>query len=449
MKINHNEVHPYPAYQKSSLPWVEKIPQHWRITNVKRHFQVRIGKMLTTEPQTPTDVEVPYLKALNVQWNVVNTNNVHTMWASQDEARQLEIRPGDLLVCEGGEGGRAAIVIDPPKGFIFQNALHRVRAKHGSLNPYLLRVMYGIASSGWFDALNNKATIAHFTKEKFEALVIPIPPLDEQAAIVRYLDHADELIDRYISAKERLIALMREQRQAVIHQAVTRGLDPNVPLKPSGVSWLGDMPRHWESPRLRYMGNAIIGLTYAPQNVTDVGGGTLVFRASNIRDGRITYEDCVYVGSRVPSLLITRPGDILICSRSGSRALIGKNAKIDVNSAGNTFGAFMTVFRSETNDYLHYVFNSNMFEHQSAMFATSTVNQLTLGMINDMKTPFPPPHEQEMIVGYLDQATAKIDQAIIQTKRQIDLTKEYRTRLIADVVTGQIDVRNATVELHV
>ena len=276
---------------------------------------------------------------------------------------------------------------------------------------------------------------------------ILVPPSDEQAAIVHYLDHADEIINRYIDTKEQLIALLEEQRQAVIHQAVTRGLDPNVPLKPSGVSWLGDMPRHWESPRLRYLGNAIIGLTYDPQNVTDVGEGTLVFRASNIRDGRITYEDCVYVGSRVPSLLITRPGDILICSRSGSRALIGKNAKIDENSAGNTFGAFMTVFRSETNDYLHYVFNSNMFEHQSAMFATSTVNQLTLGMINDMKTPFPPPHEQEMIVGYLDQATAKIDQAIIQTKHQIDLTNEYRTSLIADVVTGQIDVRHAVVEL--
>ena len=91
---------------------------------------------------------------------------------------------------------------------------------------------------------------------------IGVPDLSEQNAIVRYLDHADELINRYIGAKERLIALMREQRQAVIHQAVTRGLDSNVPLKPSGVSWLGDMPRHWESPRLRYLGNAIIGLTY-------------------------------------------------------------------------------------------------------------------------------------------------------------------------------------------
>ena len=112
-------------------------------------------------------------------------------------------------------------------------------------------VMSSIAATGWFDALNDKATIAHFTREKFGALRVPIPPLPEQAAIVRYLDHADARIRRYISAKERLIGLLEEQRQAVIHRAVTRGLDPNVRLKPSGVEWLGHVPGHWEVRRLK------------------------------------------------------------------------------------------------------------------------------------------------------------------------------------------------------
>ena len=134
-------------------------------------------------------------------------------------------------------------------GYIIQNALHRVRPKTQARNEFLLYVMMAVASSGWFEAINNKATIPHFTKEKFGDLPIPLPPLAEQAAIVRYLDHADSRIQRYISVKERLIELLTEQRQGIINQAVTRGLDPNVPLKPSGVEWLGDVPAHWEVAR--------------------------------------------------------------------------------------------------------------------------------------------------------------------------------------------------------
>ena len=431
---------PHQADRASALPWEETIPSHW---------EVRTLRSVLKPVNVRDHAELPLLSVVRERGVILrdldNTDDNHNV-IPEDLSNYKLVRPKQFAInkmkaWQGSYGVSQDKGIVSPAYFVFDVRnidpafLHRATRSRAYV-PLFNRASDGVRIGQWDLSL-----------EHLRDIPIAIPPPEEQAAIVRYLDHADGLINRYISAKERLIALLREQRQAVIHQAVTRGLDQNVPLKPSGVSWLGDMPRHWESPRLRYLGKAIIGLTYDPQNVTDVGRGILVFRASNIRDGRITYEDCVYVGSRVPSLLITRPGDILICSRSGSRALIGKNAKIDANSAGNTFGAFMTVFRSETNDYLHYVFNSNMFEHQSAMFATSTVNQLTLGMINDMKIPFPPPHEQEMIVGYLDQATAKIDQAIIQTKRQIGLIREYHTRLIADVVTGQIDVRDATVEL--
>ena len=444
MKINHNEVHPYPAYQKSSLPWVEKIPQHWRITNVKRHFQVRIGKMLTTEPQTPTDVEVPYLKALNVQWNVVNTNNVHTMWASQDEARQLEIRPGDLLVCEGGEGGRAAIVIDPPKGFIFQNALHRVRAKHGSLNPYLLRVMYGIASSGWFDALNNKATIAHFTKEKFEALVIPIPPLDEQAAIVRYLDHTDDLINRYISAKERLIALLEEQRQAVIHQAVTRGLDPNAPSKKSGIEWLDDVPQHWQLPELKQVSNILRGkFTHRPRNDPSLYGGIYPFiqtgdvAAANgiIRTHRQTLNQ---QGLAVSTMFPAGTLVMTIAANIGDVAVLNFEACFPDSIVG-----FVPTNKVER-DFLYYLFRAMKSEFLREA-PVNTQGNLNVERIGSRKIPLPSVDEQVTIVRHLAEVSAHIDASMELAHRQVSLIGEYRTRLIADVVTGQIDVRSADV----
>ena len=446
MKINHHEVHPYPAYQKSSLSWVEKIPQHWRITNVKRHFQVRIGKMLTTEPQTPTDVEVPYLKALNVQWNAVNTNDVHTMWASQDEARQLEIRPGDLLVCEGGEGGRAAIVHDPPKGFIFQNALHRVRAKHGSLNPYLLRVMYGIASSGWFDALNNKATIAHFTKEKFEALVIPIPPLDEQAAIVRYLDHADELISRYIGAKERLIALLEEQRQAVIHQAVTRGLDPNAPSKQSSVEWLADVPQHWQLPEIKQVSKILRGkFTHRPRNDPSLYGGIYPFiqtgdvAAANgiIRTHRQTLNQR---GLAVSTMFPAGTLVMTIAANIGDVAVLNFEACFPDSIVG-----FVPTNKVER-DFLYYLFRAMKSEFLREA-PVNTQGNLNVERIGSRKIPLPSVDEQVTIVRHLAEVSAHIDASMELAHSQVSLIGEYRTRLIADVVTGQIDVRDATVEV--
>ena len=449
MKINHHEVHPYPAYQKSSLSWVEKIPQHWRITNVKRHFQVRIGKMLTTEPQTPTDVEVPYLKALNVQWNAVNTNDVHTMWASQDEARQLEIRPGDLLVCEGGEGGRAAIVHDPPKGFIFQNALHRVRAKHGSLNPYLLRVMYGIASSGWFDALNNKATIAHFTKEKFEALVIPIPPLDEQAAIVRYLDHADELINRYISAKEQLIALMEEQRQAVIHQAVTRGLDSDVQTKPGEIPWLENIPKHWDVRRLGQLA------TKFGSGVTPRGGaavyrdnGVPFLRSQNVHFDGLRLDDVVRIPLNLHESMSAshvQPHDVLLNITGAS---IGRVCSVPHDLGQGNVNQHVCIIRPNQqrllSRFLVAFLSTSGAQNDIRTEQTGASREgLTLQSIRDFRIPLPSISEQTQIVHRIDEATHDVYRAIASTSRQIDLMNEYRTRLIADVVTGQLDVRSA------
>ena len=275
----------------------------------------------------------------------------------------------------------------------------------------------------------------------------PLPPLHEQAAIVRYLDHADRRIRRYVDAKRKLIALLEEEKQAIINHAVTRGLDPNVRLKPSGVEWLGDVPEHWVIPRLRNLGDALIGLTYDPQNVVHGDDGMLVLRASNILDGQLVYGDNVFVRSAVPDKLVTLEGDILICSRSGSRALIGKNARINAESSGTTFGAFMTVFRGVNNDYLHQVFNSRFFEYQSAAFLTSTINQLTLGILYNMKVPFPPLEERQSILRYVEDTTAPINSAIVRAHRQIELLQEYRTRLIADVVTGKLDVREAAARL--
>ncbi len=272
---------------------------------------------------------------------------------------------------------------------------------------------------------------------------IPLPSLPEQQAIADFLDRKTAQIDTLIEKKQRQIELLQEQRTALINHAVTKGLNPNVKMKDSGVEWLGEIPSHWEVVKLKYIGKAFIGLTYNPENVTDEENGTLVFRASNVQEGKIVFDDNVYVKMEIPERLITKVGDILICVRSGSRDLIGKNALIDEKSAGHTFGAFMTVFRSDINYFLSYVFKSQLFKVQSGLFNTSTVNQLTQGSLYDFQVAIPPIGEQEEIIQFLNNELTQIDETTNRVVTQIELLREYRTALISEAVTGKIDVRVA------
>jgi len=290
----------------------------------------------------------------------------------------------------------------------------------------------------------NGVTRFGIPKSEIGALSLPVPPLPDQRLIADYLDRETARIDAMIAAKERLLELLAEKRRALITRAVTRGLNPDVPMRDSGIPWLGEIPAHWEIKRLKHIGQAIIGLTFDPANTVTDGSGVLVLRASNVKDQRIVLDDNLYVSMKIPDELKTREGDILICSRSGSRALIGKNALIDNTSAGLTFGAFMTVFRSRYNRFLSYVFNSPLFDYQAGSFSTSTINQLTIETLNGMEVPLPPRWEQEEIVRYISDEAAKFDKVHTATEYTISLLKERRAALIAAAVTGQIDVGGAS-----
>ncbi len=205
--------------------------------------------------------------------------------------------------------------------------------------------------------------------------------------------------------------------------------------KDSGVEWLGDVPAHWETKRLKYLGQPIIGLTYDPSEVVDADHGTLVLRSSNVQNGGITLDDNVYVSARIPDELRTKPGDILICSRNGSRALIGKNAVIDCASSDVTFGAFMTIFRSDLNRYLRWVFNSALFDYQAGTFLTTTVNQLTTGNLRGFEVPLPPERERDEIASFLESQTIQFDGLLEEQRRLIGLLKEKRQAVISHAVT--------------
>ncbi|MDE0152966.1 MAG: restriction endonuclease subunit S [Gammaproteobacteria bacterium] len=220
-------LNPDAPLKDSGIEWLGEIPAHWGVTAAKKQFSIQLGKMLQKSPTRRGDTEVPYLKARHVQWFSVDASSLPTMWIGERESEKYCVQEGDLVVCEGGEGGRCGLVQKVPDNCIIQNALHRVReAKNGeSRVEYLQYVISAVSSAKWFDATNSKATIAHFTKDKFNELSIPVPSHAEQCSIATFLDRETAKIDTLISKIHQTIELQKESRSALITAAVTGKMD--------------------------------------------------------------------------------------------------------------------------------------------------------------------------------------------------------------------------------
>ena len=270
---------------------------------------------------------------------------------------------------------------------------------------------------------------------------IPLPSSKEQKLISRYLDKKTEQIDLLVEKIQKKIELLKKQRISLINQCVTKGLDPNVEMKDSGVEWIGEIPSHWEITKLKYSGKVIIGLSFDKEDVVDPDTGTLVLRSSNVQGGKVVFDNNLWVKTVVPEKLHTKIGDILICTRNGSRNLIGKNCLLGDESLGMTWGVFMTVFRSNVPNFFHWILNSQVFKSQSGLYLTSTINQLTVSTLENLTFPFiEDPVEQKSIIDFLDETTSQIDQSIGNENKRITLLKEYRQSLISSVVTGKVRV---------
>ena len=261
----------YPEYKDSGVEWLGEVPAHWTVAPLKRGFSVTLGKMLQPDSSGPDDELVPYLRAANIQWTGVDVSDIKQMWLSPRDRVQLALQLGDLLVSEGGDVGRSCLWGDEIANCSFQNSVNRVRAIQGGSTRFLYYWMSTIKDKGYVDVLCNKSTIAHFTAEKVAAVSVPFPSANEQSGIATFLDHETAKIDALVAEQEKLIALLQEKRQAVISHAVTKGLDANVPMKDSGVEWLGEVPGHWEVAKTARFFKVAMGQTILKEDLIDEG----------------------------------------------------------------------------------------------------------------------------------------------------------------------------------
>lgn len=435
----------YPAYKDSGVEWLGEVPEHWDVAPLKRGFSVTLGKMLQQDSSGPDDELLPYLRAANIQWDGVDVSDIKQMWLSPRDREQLTLQPGDLLVSEGGDVGRSCMWAGEVDNCSFQNSVNRVRSIDGGSTRFLYYWMSTIKDKGYVDVLCNKSTIAHFTAEKVAAVPVPLPPNEEQRGVAEFLDHETAKIDALVAEQERLIELLKEKRQAVISHAVTKGLDPSVPMKDSGVEWLGEVPAHWIVMPIRLAARLESGHTPSRsrpdwwQDCT-VPWFTLA-DVWQIRDGG---ADVVYETKELVSELGLA---------NSSARMLPKGTVMLSRTASVGFSAIMGVDMATTQDFANWVcgeklhpefllqvFRSMKGEYRRLMMG-STHNTIYMPDIQAFRFALPPLPEQLRIVGHIKEKASTFDDLISEAVIAVRLLTERRTALISAAVTGQIDVR--------
>ena len=425
----------YPHYHRCDTSWLGTLPNHWALRRLK---SCAIDVADLTNHRNRDDVYVALEHVEGWTGKITEPDEEATF-----ESQVKRFKAGDILF--GKLRPYLAKVAQPKRDGVCVGEFLVLRPHAGVItSDYLERLTRSKPVINAIDASTFGAKMPRADWHFMGNMALPLPPLNEQAAIVRYLDHTDELISRYIGAKEQLIALLEEQRQAVIHETVTRGLDPNVRLKPSAVEWLGDVPAHWEVERLKAVLQPI-----DRRSVT--GSETLL---SLRRDhGVVAYDEHFTRPSQSRSLVgykLVTTGQLVLNRLQANNGLIF-NSNLDglVSPDYSVFENKSPLRMQFVSDLLRTIPYRTHFRQRSTGLGTGTAGFLRLydDKFLETKVHLPPVQEQVAIIEHINQADANINAAISHARRQVDLLREYRTRLIADAVTGQIDVRDAAIDL--
>lgn len=373
--------------------------------------------------------------------------------ATREEVERFRLKLGDVLITKDSESwddiGIPALVEHSAPDLVCGYHLALLRPREGQLQgSYLLRALQVPAVAYQYHVSANGVTRYGLSHDAIKSVLIPVPPLPEQSAISRFLDYADRRIRRYIRAKKKLIALLNEQKQAIIHRAVTRGLDPNVRLKPSGVEWLGDIPEHWNVRKLGHIARVFNGATPSRMQPDYWQAGTIPWLSSGKVNDYIveTPSELVTIRAvRECSISLVPRGSVILGligqgKTRGMSALLGIDACISQNLAA------IVPHRGTDSRFLHHLLTA-LYEPIRELGRGGNQEALNCDLVSRLRLPMPPLDEQAGLCEYLDTALFSLVCARRHAEREISLLHEYRTRLIADVVTGKLDVREAAARL--
>ena len=420
-----------------------QTPENWTKASVGKYCDVQLGKMLQNDPSSERDELKPYLRAINIGKGGLDLSHDLSMWIRPQEADRFRLTKGDILVSEGGDAGRA-VTFDADGEYYFQNAINRVRPNHhGKIEPEFIYYWFTFLKvAGYVEMICNVATIPHFTAEKVKAAPLVVPPLDTQRRIARFLDEKTARIDGLIEKKRALLDRLAEKRQALITRAVTKGLNPDAPMKPSGIEWLGDIPAHWATGNIRRFARMRTGHTPSRSHPEYWDNCTIPWVGLTdvwqLRDGTRWYveetAEKISESGLANSAAELLPTNTVIFSRTASVGYSG----IMPQPMATTQDFWNWVCGPKlTPEYLLLLFRSmtQKFEESKSGSTHKTIYQ---GIAAGLRICVAPIGEQKGIASFVFDRAAGIDALAKEVRCSIENLLEYRAALITAAVTGRV-----------
>ncbi|GHB33270.1 restriction modification system DNA specificity domain-containing protein [Pseudovibrio japonicus] len=438
----------YLEYKHSGVEWLGEIPSGWEALPIKYLVETPV----TDGPhETPKFVDdgVPFVSAEAVSTGIIDFLRIRAHISHEDNerySRKYAPQYGDIFLVKSGATTGVSAMVETDQVFNIWSPLAAIRSKQ-SVSPRY--VLHYIRSAQFQEAIRlnwSFGTQQNIGMKVIENLRVSLPPLPEQTQIAKFLDFETAKIDRLIERQERLIGLLEEKRQAVISHAVTKGLNPDAPLRPSGVDWLGDVPKHWEVKRLKQVAQVRSGIPKGQDLSGKPHISVPMLRVANVQDGFLDLRD-VHTIQIEPSQLerfSLRTGDVLM-NEGGDNDKLGRgavwNGQIERCIHQNHVFAIRTDF--EDSEWLNLITQTAYAKFHFFRVSKQSTNLASISSSNIKETPivFPPAQERKAIFAFVSRKNTTFEALKQNAQSAIYLLKERRTALISAAVTGKIDVR--------
>ena len=440
----------YQSYKQSGVEWIGEIPEHWGLRKLT-HISDYVNCGYTSTPDY-VDEGVMFLSGQNVKNGKIDYTKFNYISEELHNELTKKIKPqiGDLLVVRVGGHSNIGMscVVDTSVDFSIYVSLTLVRLKNTICSSYFFNFIFNNDRFREFCLVETKigGGVGNLNVKDFERFQFPLPPIQEQLQIIQFLDEKTELVDKLISKKERKITLLKEQRTSLVNEVVTKGLNPNVKMKDSGVEWIGEIPEHWGLRKLTHISDYVnCGYTSTPDYVDE---GVMFLSGQNVKNGKIDYTKFNYISEELHNELTKKIkpqiGDLLVV-RVGGHSNIGMSCVVDTSVDFSIYVSLTLVRLKNTicsSYFFNFIFNNDRFR-EFCLVETKIgggVGNLNVKDFERFQFPLPPIQEQLQIIQFLDKRTIEIDDLIQLEQNKIDLLKEYRQSLISNVVTGKIKV---------
>ena len=430
----------------SHLAWVNSLPESWQV----KPLRATTDYVVSNVDKLSFDHEIPvrlcnYTDVYNNDFIFLSLDFMQAT-ATEDEIKKFGLQIGDVVITKDSESwddiGVPALVRETADNLVcgYHLALLRPR-RHQLAGAFLFRCLQAKPIQVQLELAANGVTRFGLPKSAIGTVTLPVPPLPKQRTIADYLDRETARLDALVAEKERLLVLLAEKRHAFIARAVTRGLDPNVPFRDSGISWLGEIPVHWTLSHLKRL---LSRMDYGISISVESSGNVAVLRMGDIQDGEIDYSRIGFI-DEVDTSLLLEPGD-LVFNRTNSLDQIGKVALFRGKPEYPvSFASYLVRFRCDSSvlpEFLNWLLNSAYPLDWGRAHALPAIGQANLNpnRYGYLPISLPPIEEQKEIVQYISSWTSRIDAVRTETRHTIELLGQRRSALISAATTGQLEV---------